>query len=50
MNVLKRASTLVQAIGLVYLIGLGMILFAATLDFGVRGAIELVSWVTGFGR
>ena len=46
-GVLKHVSTLVQAMGLVYLIGLGMALLGAAVDLTVRGAIELVFWIAG---
>ncbi len=47
---LKYVFSLVQAIGIVYLIGFGMALFAATVELTARGAIELVSWIGGLTR
>lgn len=37
--------TWVQAVGLVYVIGFGIVLLGATVALAVRGAIELVSWM-----
>jgi hypothetical protein len=42
--------TWVQAVGLVYVIALGMVLLGATVALTVRGAIELVSWIAGLVR
>ena len=42
--------TWVQAVGLVYVIGFGMVLLGATMALTVRGAIELVSWIAGLMR
>jgi hypothetical protein len=47
---LKHASTLGQAMGLVYLVGLGMVLCGAAVDLTARGAIELLSWIAGLMR
>ena len=49
-GVLKHVFTLVQAIGLVYLIGLGMVLFGVAVELTARGAIELVSWIAELTR
>ena len=42
--------TLVQAVGLVYVIGFGMVLLSASVGLVVRGAIELASWIAGLVR
>ena len=47
---LQHLSTWVQAIGLVYLVGFGMVVFGAAVDHTFRGAIELVSWIAGLMR
>jgi hypothetical protein len=36
--------TWIQAIGLVYLIGFGMVLFGAAITLFVRGVAAVVSW------
>jgi hypothetical protein len=38
---------MVQAVALVYLIGLAMVLFGAAIELIARGTIALVSWFTG---
>jgi hypothetical protein len=47
---LRHLSTLLQATGLVYVIGLGMVLLGASVALAVRGVLELVSWLAGFIR
>ena len=42
--------TWVQAVGLVYVVGFGMVLLGASVALVVRGAIELVSWIAGLAR
>ena len=44
---LRHVSALVQAIGLVYVVGFGMVAFGAAADLTLRGATELVSWIAG---
>lgn len=44
---LRHLSTWVQAVGLVYVVGFGMVLFGATVALTIRGVIEVVSWVAG---
>ena len=40
----------VQAAGLVYVVGFGMVLLGSSVTLVVRGAIELVSWIAGLVR
>ena len=40
----------VQAVGLVYVIGFGMVLLGAAVVLPVLGVIELVSWIAGLMR
>ena len=47
---LKHLSTWLQAIGLVYLIGFGMVFLGAIVGMIVRGTTELVSWIAGLMR
>ena len=47
---LRHLLTWVQAVGLVYAIGFGMVLLGATVALTARGAIELVSWIAGLMR
>lgn len=47
---LTHVTTLLRAIGLVYLIGLGMLLFFTAVELTARGAIELVSWIAELTR
>ena len=42
--------TWIQAITLVYLIGFAMVLLGAAVALPVRGAMELLSWVTALIR
>jgi hypothetical protein len=42
--------TWVQAVGLVYVVGFGMVLLGSSVTLVVRGAIELVSWTVGLAR
>ena len=44
---LRQVAALVQAMGLVYVVGLGMVAFGAAVDLTLRGATELVSWIAG---
>ena len=44
---LGHLTTWVQAVGLVYVVGAGMVLLGATVAVAIRGAIELVSWIAG---
>jgi hypothetical protein len=46
----RHVSALVQAIGLVYLVGFGMVTFGAAVDLTLRGATELLSWIAGLMR
>ena len=46
----KHLTTWVQAVGLVYLIALGIVLLGITVALTARGAIELVSWMAGLVR
>ena len=47
---LRHLSTWLQAIGLVYVIGFGMVLLGAAVVLPVLGVIELVSWIAGLMR
>lgn len=47
---LTHLSTWVQAVGLVYVIGFGMVLLGAAVVLPVLGVIELVSWIAGLMR
>ena len=47
---LRHLSTWLQAVGLVYAIGFGMVLLGAAVVLPVLGAIELVSWIAGLMR
>ena len=47
---LRRLSTWAQAVGLVYVIGFGMVLLGGAVVLPVLGAIELMSWSTGWLR
>jgi len=47
---LRHLWTEVQAIGLVYVIGFGMVLLGAAVVLPVLGIIELVSWIAGLMR
>jgi hypothetical protein len=44
---LRHLSTWLQAAGLVYAIGFGMVLLGAAVALTVRGVIELAAWVAG---
>jgi hypothetical protein len=44
---LRHLWTWVRAAGLVYVIGLGMVLLGAAVVLPVLGVIELVSWIAG---
>jgi hypothetical protein len=47
---LRHLWTWVQAVGLVYVIGFGMVLLGAAVVLPVLGVIELVSWIAGLMR
>ncbi len=47
---LRHLSTWVQAVGLVYVIGFGIVLLGAAVVLPVLGVIELVSWIAGLMR
>ena len=47
---LRHVSVLVQAIGLVYVVGSGMVAFGAAVDLTLRAATELVAWIAGLIR
>lgn len=47
---LRHLLTWMQAVGLVYVIGFGMVLLGAILALTVRGTIELVMWIAGLMR
>lgn len=47
---LGHLSTWVQAVGLVYAIGFGMVVLGAAAVLPVLGVIELVSWIAGLMR
>ena len=47
---LRHLWTWVQAVGLVYAIGFGMVLVGAAVVLPVLGIIELVSWIAGLMR
>ena len=47
---LRHLSTWVQAVGLVYVIGFGMVLLGTAVVLPVLGVIELVSWIAGLMR
>ena len=47
---LRHLWTGVQAIGLVYVIGFGMVLLGAAVVLPVLRVIELVSWIAGLKR
>jgi hypothetical protein len=47
---MTHLSTLAQAMGLVYVIGLGMVLFGAAIELTGRMAVHLVSWIAGLTR
>ena len=47
---LRHLWTWVQAAGLVYVVGFGMVLLGAAVVLSVLGVIELVSWIAGLMR
>ena len=47
---LRHLWTWVQAVGLVYVVGFGMVLLGAAVVLPVLGVIELVSWIAGLMR
>jgi hypothetical protein len=47
---LRHLATWVQAAGLVYVIGFGMVLLGAVIALPVLGVLELVSWMAGLMR
>jgi hypothetical protein len=47
---LRHLWTWLQAAGLVYAIGFGMVLLGAAVVLPILGAIELVSWIAGLMR
>jgi hypothetical protein len=47
---LTHLWTWVQAAGLVYVIGFGMVLLGAAVVLPILGVIELVSWIAGLMR
>jgi hypothetical protein len=47
---LRHLLTWLQAVGLVYAIGFGMVLLGAAVVLPILGAIELVSWIAGLMR
>jgi hypothetical protein len=49
-GLLKHLSTWLQAIGLVYLIGSGMVFLGAIVGLIVREPIELMPWIAGLMR
>ena len=44
-RVLRHFWTWVQAVGLVYVIAIGMVLLGATVALTARGLIELLLWI-----
>jgi hypothetical protein len=47
---MTHLSTVLQAMGLVYVIGFGMVLFGAAIELTGRTAAYVVSWMGGLMR
>lgn len=47
---LRHLSSWLQAIGLVYATAFGLVLLGAVVSWGLRGAIEGLSWLAGLMR